>query len=433
MKSGIIHISSEDGRKRADVFPASGGIMIKGKEIILGVTGGIAAYKAVELLRLLTKAGADVHVIMTKGAMEFVAPLTFQTLSMNPVSTSLFNLISEREIGHISLADRADLFIIAPATANVIGKLAGGIADDMLTTTVMATKAPVLIAPAMNVNMYQNPMYLENEAKLKGCGYHFVEPATGLLACGWEGEGKLQEPPVIFEEAVALLTPKDLSGEHLVVTAGPTREELDPVRFLSNHSSGKMGYAIARAAWRRGAAVTLVSGPTCLDPPWGVETVAVVNAEEMRAAVLARVRSSSIIIKAAAVADYRPAHRAAEKIKKTEDPLSLELVKNSDILGELGGMKGKRVLVGFAAETGCLLENAAKKLVEKNLDMVVANDVSQAGAGFNVETNIASFLFRDGRKEDLPIMGKGELADVILDRVVEMRGKGKGTGSGDRG
>ncbi len=397
--------------------------MLKGKEIVLGVTGGIAAYKAVELLRLLTKAGANVHVIMTKGATEFVTPLTFQTLSMNPVSTSLFNLISEREIGHISLADRADLFIIAPATANCIGKLAAGIADDMLTTTVMATKAPVLIAPAMNVNMYQNRVYRENEAKLKEHGYLFVEPASGLLACGWEGEGKLQEPGVIFEETVAALTPKDLAGERLLVTAGPTREDIDPIRFLSNHSSGKMGYAIARAGWRRGAAVTLVTGPTCLDAPRGVETIAVESAEEMRTAVLDRAGSSSIIIKAAAVADYRPARRAAEKIKKTEDALVLELVRNPDILGELGNMKGERVLVGFAAETGSLLENAAKKLAEKNLDLVVANDVSQAGAGFNVDTNIARLCFRDGRVEELPLMGKGELADLILDRVAELRKK----------
>ncbi len=397
--------------------------MLKGKEIVLGVTGGIAAYKAVELLRLLTKAGANVHVIMTKGATEFVTPLTFQTLSMNPVATSIFNLLSEREIGHISLADRADLFIIAPATANVIGKLAAGIADDMLTTTVMATKAPVLIAPAMNVNMYQNPIYRENEVKLKDHGYLFVEPASGMLACGWEGEGKLQEPQVIFEEAVAALTPKDLAGEHLLVTAGPTREEIDPVRFLSNHSSGKMGYAIAKKAWRRGATVTLVTGPTCLDAPRGVETVAVESAEEMREAVLARVRSSSIIIKAAAVADYRPASRSVEKIKKTDAPLALELVRNPDILGELGTIKGERILVGFAAETGTLLENAVKKLAEKNLDMVVANDVSQAGAGFNVDTNIAKLLFRDGRMEDLPLMRKDELADLILDRVAALRKK----------
>ena len=395
--------------------------MLKGKEIILGVTGGIAAYKAVEVLRLLTKAGANVHVIMTKGAQEFVTPLTFQTLSMNPVSTSLFNLISEREIGHISLADRADLFIIAPATANVIGKLAGGIADDMLTTTVMATKAPVLLAPAMNVNMYENPIYKESEAKLKGHGYLFVEPARGMLACGWEGEGKLQEPRVIFEAAVAALAPKDLAGERVLVTAGPTREELDPVRFLSNHSSGKMGYAIARAASRRGAQVVLVSGPTGLREPWGVETVSVESASEMREAVLARFAESSIIIKAAAVADYRPEMRAAEKIKKKGDSVTLDLVKNPDILGELGQLKGDRLLVGFAAETENLMENATRKLAEKNLDLIVANDVSQQGAGFNVETNIARLLFRDGRHEDLPLMSKNALADVILDRVLGMR------------
>jgi phosphopantothenoylcysteine decarboxylase / phosphopantothenate---cysteine ligase len=397
--------------------------MLKGKEIVLGVTGGIAAYKAVELLRLLTKAGANVHVIMTRGAMEFVTPLTFQTLSMNTVSTSIFNLISEREIGHISLADRADLFIIAPATANIIGKLAGGIADDMLSTTVMATKAPVLIAPAMNVNMYQNSIYKENEAKLKRHGYLFVEPVKGLLACGWEGEGKLQEPQVIFEQAVSALTLKDLAGEHILVTAGPTREELDPVRFLSNHSSGKMGYAIARAARRRGADVVLVTGPTSLDAPWGVETVAVESAEQMREAVLGRAATSTIIIKAAAVADYRPQQRAAEKIKKTDAPVLLELVKNPDILGELGSIKGGKLLVGFAAETGSLLENAAKKLAEKNLDLVVANDISQEGAGFNVDTNIVKLLFHDGRTEELPLMGKDELADVILDRVAAMRKK----------
>jgi phosphopantothenoylcysteine decarboxylase/phosphopantothenate--cysteine ligase len=406
--------------------------MLKGKEIILGVTGGIAAYKAVELLRLLTKAGANVHVIMTRGATEFVTPLTFQTLSMNPVSTSLFNLISEREIGHISLADRADLFIIAPATANVIGKLAAGIADDMLTTTVMATRAPVLIAPAMNVNMYQNQIYRENEAKLKEHGYVFADPATGLLACGWEGEGKLQEPQIIFEEAVAVLTPKDLAGERVLVTAGPTREELDPVRFLSNHSSGKMGYALAKAARRRGAEVVLVTGPTCLAPPWGVDTVSVESAVEMREAVMARAGRCTVIIKAAAVADYRPVVRAAEKIKKTDAPLTLELVKNPDILGELGMLAGRRVLVGFAAETGSLLENAARKLAEKNLDMVVANDVGQAGAGFNVDTNIARLIFRDGRAEDLPLMVKGEMADRILDRVADLRRK-QGSRNEDRG
>jgi phosphopantothenoylcysteine decarboxylase/phosphopantothenate--cysteine ligase len=395
--------------------------MLKGKTVVLGVTGGIAAYKAVELLRLLTKAGANVHVIMTKGAMEFVTPLTFQTLSMNPVSTSLFNLLSEREIGHITLADRADLIIIAPATANIVGKLANGIADDMLTTTVMASKAPLLIAPAMNVNMYQNPAYKENEAKLKGCGVLFVEPARGLLACGWEGEGKLQEPRVIFEEALTALAPKDLAGEKVLVTAGPTREEIDPVRFISNYSSGKMGYAIARAARRRGAEVTLVSGPTSLDEPYGVAVAQVVSACEMREAVVAKALGSTIIIKAAAVADYRPALRADVKIKKTKAPKTLELIRNSDILEELGKSKGERLLVGFAAETSDLLQNAGKKLAVKNLDMVVANDVSQAGAGFDVDTNIVKLLFKGGRVEELPIMGKEALAEIILDRVVEMK------------
>jgi phosphopantothenoylcysteine decarboxylase/phosphopantothenate--cysteine ligase len=402
--------------------------MLKGKEIILGVTGGIAAYKAVELLRLLTKAGAGVHVIMTGAATEFVTPLTFQTLSMNPVSTSLFNLISEREIGHISLADRADLFIIAPATANVIGKLASGIADDMLTTTVMATKAPVLIAPAMNVNMYQNPLYRENEAKLKRHGFLFVEPASGMLACGWEGEGKLQETQVIFEEALAALSKKDLAGENILVTAGPTREELDPVRYISNHSSGKMGYAIAGAARRRGARVMLVTGPTCLAEPYGVETVQVTTALDMRLAIMDRLEESTMVIKAAAVADYRPARRAALKIKKSAGSHTLELEKNPDILGELGEMKGKRLLVGFAAETDDLVGNAGKKLAEKNLDMVVANDISLEGAGFNVDTNIVKLLFRDGTVEDLPLMGKQALADIILDRVMGLK-----TGTEERG
>jgi phosphopantothenoylcysteine decarboxylase / phosphopantothenate---cysteine ligase len=394
---------------------------MKGKEIVLGVTGGIAAYKAVELLRLLTKAGANVHVIMTRGAQEFVTPLTFQTLSMNPVSTSLFNLLSEREIGHITLADRADLLIIAPATANIVGKLANGIADDMLTTTAMATRAPILIAPAMNVNMYQNPAYRDNEAKLRARGVLFVEPVRGALACGWEGEGKLQEPELIFEEARTALACKDLAGERVLVTAGPTREEIDPVRFISNRSSGKMGYAIARAARRRGAEVTLVSGPTGLDKPLGVTMVSVGSACEMREAVIAQAEKSTIVIKAAAVADYRPAARAGMKIKKGSAPEILELVRNPDILEELGKVKGERFLVGFAAETDNLLKNARKKLKAKNLDMLVANDVSQAGAGFDGDTNIVKLLFRNGEMEKLPLMAKDGLADVILDRILVMK------------
>lgn len=398
--------------------------MLNGKQIVLGVTGGIAVYKAVELVRLLTKAGADVHVIMTRSATEFVGPLTFQTLTSNPVHTEIFNLIAEREIGHIALADRADLFIIAPATANVIGKIAGGIADDMLTTTVMATRAPVLIAPAMNVNMCTNPIYRENEEKLRRHGYRFVSPVKGMLACGWEGEGKLQDPAIIMEEAVRALTRQDLAGERVLVTAGPTLEEIDPVRYISNHSSGKMGYAIARAARRRGAEVALVSGPTCLDDPWGIDTVRVCSAAEMRDAVLERVAASTIIVKAAAVADYRPRSRAAGKIKKTADALVLELEKNPDILAEVGGIKGDRVLVGFAAETGELVENARKKLTGKNLDLVVANDIGQPGAGFHGDTNIARLLHRDGRVEELPLMGKDEMAAIILDRAAVLRKRG---------
>ena len=404
----------------------SGGNMLKGKEIVLGVTGGIAAYKALELLRLLTKGGAAVHVVMTKSAQEFVTPLTFQTLSMNPVHTELFNLIAEQQIGHISLADRADLFIIAPATANIIGKLAAGIADDLLTTTVMATKAPILIAPAMNVNMYQNQLYRENEEKLRRHGYHFVEPVKGLLACGWEGEGKLQDPSNIYAAAQALLSPQDLAGEQVLVTAGPTREELDPVRFISNYSSGKMGYALATAARRRRATVTLVSGPTCLQEPWGVETIQVSSAQEMREVVLSKAAVSTVIIKSAAVADFRPKKRADIKIKKTNHPPAIELEKNPDILAELGKMKNKQFLIGFAAETTNLVENARQKLQEKNLDMVVANDVGQAGAGFHVDTNIVKLLFRDRRMEELPLLGKDEVADIILDRVVAIRNESAG-------
>ncbi|WP_224981827.1 bifunctional phosphopantothenoylcysteine decarboxylase/phosphopantothenate--cysteine ligase CoaBC [Geomonas agri] len=400
--------------------------MLKGKEIVLGVTGGIAVYKAVELLRLLVKAGANVHVVMTKSATEFVTPLTFQTLSRNPVHLELFNLISEEKIGHIALADRADLYIIAPATANCIGKLANGIADDLLTTTVMATRAPVLIAPAMNVNMYRNSIYRENEARLKAHGYLFVAPACGMLACGYEGEGKLQAPEVIFEEAVAALTPKRLAGERILVTAGPTLEEIDPVRYISNHSSGKMGYAIARQARLRGAQVTLVTGPSCLVPPLGVEVIKVQSAQEMRDAVQGCLPRIDVVIKAAAVADYRPKTRAGEKVKKSQESLSIELEKNPDILAELGASKGDRILVGFAAETQDLVRNAGAKLKAKNLDLVVANDVSQEGAGFNVDTNIAKLLFSDGRIEELPMMGKEELAGVILENVDTLRAEKRG-------
>jgi len=391
--------------------------MLKGKQIVLGVTGGIAAYKAVELLRLLTKAGADVHVIMTRSAQEFIAPLTFQTLSANPVHTELFNLIAEREIGHIALADRADLFVIAPATANFVGKIASGIADDMLTTTVMATKAPVLIAPAMNVNMYTNPVYRGNEDRLRSYGYQFVPPETGALACGWKGEGKLAAPESIFEAAAAALSPKDLRGQTIMITAGPTREEIDPVRFISNHSSGKMGYALAKAAQRRGARVILVSGPVSLPAPFGVELVYVDSARQMQSVVMDQVGECTAVIKAAAVADYCSRERSGEKIKKKDEELSLELVKTPDILAGLGRLDKRPFLVGFAAETGNLDEFAARKLKEKNADLIVANDVSQSDAGFNVDTNRARLLFRDGRVLEYPLMSKDALATVILDHM----------------
>ena len=391
--------------------------MLGNKKIILGVCGGIAAYKAIELLRLLTKAGAEVHIIMTRAAQEFVAPLTFQTLSSNPVHTELFNLTAEREIGHISLADRADLFIVAPATANVIGKIAAGIADDMLTTTVMATKAPVLLAPAMNVNMFTNPIYQENEEKLRRLGYLFEAPVSGTLACGWEGAGKLASPGAIFESAVAALTEKDLSGRKIMVTAGPTREEIDPVRYISNHSSGKMGYALACEARRRGAQVLLISGPTALAVPDGVKVVKVTSAAEMQAEVMARVGDYDVVIKAAAVADYRPLARNDSKIKKKTDSMTIELVKNPDILAGLGSLEQRPFLVGFAAETGALSENAVKKLHEKNLDMIVANDVSQPDAGFNVDTNRALLFFKDGSSSDCGLMSKCQLAGTILDHV----------------
>lgn len=390
---------------------------LAGKTVVLGVTGGIAVYKAVELLRLLTKAGASVHVIMTKAATEFVTPLTFQTLSANPVHTELFNLIQEQEIGHISLADRADLFLIAPATANLVGKLANGIADDLLTTTVMATKAPVLLAPAMNVNMYKNPLYQENEARLRRHGYFFADAESGSLACGWSGSGRLARPERIFDEACAVLASHDLADETVLITAGPTREELDPVRYISNHSSGRMGYALARAARHRGAKVLLVSGPTCLEPPPGVDLCAVESARQMREAVLTRIADCTVVIKAAAVADYRPTGRSAEKLKKSGEQLTLELEKNPDILAELGQLEKRPLLVGFAAETTELQAHAAAKLAAKNLDMIVANDVSQEGAGFNVVTNIARLLYRDGRVEPLELMSKDQLADLILDRI----------------
>lgn len=395
--------------------------MLQGKCIVLGVCGGIAAYKAAELLRLLVKSGAETHVVMTRSAQEFITPLSLQTLSGNPVHTELFNLIQEQEIGHISLADRADLVLIAPATANLVGKVANGISDDLLTTTIMASRAKVLFAPAMNSNMWSNPIYQQNQTKLETLGYHFIEPAYGDLACGWQGQGKLPDPQVIFNAAQTLLSSNELTGKTVLVTAGPTREELDPVRFLSNYSSGKMGYAIARAARNRGARVILISGPVNLSEPTGVETIHVGSALEMYQAVMEKAGQADVIIKAAAVADFRPVRRGEQKTKKgSVESMTVELQRNPDILAELGRRKGNRVLVGFAAETEELVKHAREKLTGKNLDVIVANDVTQEGAGFDGDTNIVRLLTADGKIEELPQMSKDMVAEVLLDRITTL-------------
>jgi phosphopantothenoylcysteine decarboxylase / phosphopantothenate---cysteine ligase len=392
------------------------------KTVVLGVTGGIACYKAVELTRLLVKDGCRVQVVMTHGAMEFITPLTFQTLSGQPVASETFNLTQESEIGHINIADCADLFVIAPATANIIGKIAAGIADDLLTTVLMATRAPVLIAPAMNIQMYANPILQENLRKLRRVGYYLMEPAEGYLACGYEGKGRLPEPETILEEVRALLRKKDLGGEKMLITAGPSREPLDPVRYISNRSSGKMGYAMARAALRRGAEVALVSGPTGIEPPTGVRLIPVITAAEMRAAVLNEFATCTTVIMAAAVADYRPIGAANKKMKRETGLLELRLEPNPDILKELGAMKDGKFLVGFAAETEELTANAKKKLNAKNLDMIIANDVTLEGSGFDGDTNIATILDRSGAARSLPLMTKDELADEIFDHMLALRG-----------
>jgi phosphopantothenoylcysteine decarboxylase/phosphopantothenate--cysteine ligase len=395
--------------------------MLKGKKIVLGVTGGIAAYKAAELVRELVRAGAKVHVVMTQSAQAFVTPLTFQTLSGNPAITGLFNLIEESEIGHISLADRAEVLVIAPATANIIGKIAAGIADDMLTTIVMATKAPVLLAPAMNVHMWENAICQENIQKLRSRGYHFIDPESGELACGYEGTGRLAEVSAIVEEIRTILSPKDLAQETVLITAGPTEEPIDPVRFITNRSSGKMGFALARIARRRGAEVILISGPTALPAPPNIKFISVHSAAQMREAVLANLENASILLMAAAVSDYRPRQMSPGKIKKSEMDMMLMLERNPDILSEAGKRKDHRILVGFAAETENLLQNAQSKLIEKNLDLIVANDVTLPGAGFKVDTNIVKFLDRSGKVEELPLMTKEELAERILDRVPQLK------------
>ena len=392
--------------------------MLTGSKIVLGVTGGIAAYKAAGLTRLLVKQGAAVKVIMTAHAREFIAPLTLQTLSGHPAYTEMFAPWQEAGLAHISLADYADILVVAPATANVIGKIALGLADDLLTTTVMATKAPVLLCPAMNANMLAQASVQENMEKLAARGYFLLAPAYGDLACQAEGAGRLPEIEAIVEEIETILTVKDLTGEKILVTAGPTREPLDPVRFITNYSSGKMGYALAIIAKRRGAEVTLVSGPVHLPFPKGLKCIGVSTGAEMRDAVLEYYQQATVVIKAAAVADYRPAVCAENKIKKRDDTLLLTLERNPDIIAELGKNKGNRLLIGFAMESENLVENAVSKMMEKNMDYIVANLVTQEGAGFQCDTNVVTIIGRDGAIEKLPLMDKMQVAHKILDKII---------------
>jgi phosphopantothenoylcysteine decarboxylase/phosphopantothenate--cysteine ligase len=392
-------------------------IMMKGKKILLAVTGGIAAYKSAELIRLFIKNDAQVKVLMTKNAQEFITPLTLQTLSSHPVYRETFSLIKDFDIAHIALAQEADILVIAPATANIIGKIAAGLADDLLTTVVMATKAPVLICPSMNTNMYENAIVRENIQKLTFRGYHMMKADSGELACKSEGVGRLPELSDIVEEVKSILTEKDLVGETVLVTAGPTREPLDPVRFITNYSSGKMGYALASRARRRGASVILISGPTVLSVPRGVTYVPVSTAVEMRHAVMKNLKQSTIVIKSAAVADYRPSVCADAKIKKKDGPWTLYLERNPDIIAEIGKKKKERILIGFAMESEDLIKNAKAKMLAKNMDLIVANDVKQKDAGFQSDTNIVKILDRDGGIEELPVMDKMDVADRILDRA----------------
>jgi len=391
---------------------------LEGKEIILGVTGSIAAYKAVEILRELTRRGAAVTVVMTESAQRFVTPLTFETLSRRPVLTDLFTLEVDKQIGHVASAGRADLVLVAPATANTIAKCAHGLADDFLSNIYLSSTCPVLLAPAMDLEMYAHPAVQENLSRLKGRGVSVVEPEYGELASGLIGRGRLAELSAILQAVEDLLHRQgDLRGETVLVTAGPTQEPLDPVRYISNRSSGRMGFAIAQAARDRGAHVMLVSGPTALPTPPGVTRTDVTTAEEMYHAVLDRLDETTILIMAAAVADYRPSSQAAQKIKKRE-AMTVELVRNPDILAEAGRRKRSQILVGFAAETEELIQNAREKLAKKNLDLIVANDIR---VGFGGETNRVTILDRQGSVEELPELTKREAAHRILDRVVALR------------
>ena len=395
---------------------------LTGKKVVLGVTGGIAAYKSAEVVSRLRHIGASVHVIMTENATRFVSPLTFQTLSANPVVTDTFAAPEYWNVEHVALAKLADVFVIAPATANILAKMAVGIADDMLSTTVLATKAPILAAPAMNTGMWTAEATRKNVEILRNRGVSFIGPDTGILACGDEGAGRMSEPSEIVSRIEAVLSKKtDMNGLNVLITAGATRERLDPVRFLTNDSSGKMGFALAEAARDRGADVTLVKGSTTAPLPTGIPVKEIESATDLLQVMQKEAPSKDIVIQAAAVADYRPANRSETKIKKKAgEPMIIAMEENPDIAKTIGKAKNSgQIFVGFAAETDHLLEHAAAKLSAKNLDMIVANDVTKAGAGFNTDTNIATLITRN-KTEDLPLMSKRMLADVILDRILKM-------------
>ncbi len=394
--------------------------MLEGKRILLGVSGSIAAYKAVELLRKLTEQGVEVRVSMTKHATHFVSPLTFDSLSGRSVLIDDFAVREHTAIGHIEITDDLDAALIVPATANIIGKIACGIADDALTSAIVALACPLIIAPAMNDRMYRNPIVQRNIAKLKEMGVRFVEPETGNLACGTYGQGRLAETERIIGELSCLFLPQDLAGRTVLVTAGPTREPIDAARFISNASTGKMGYAVAAAAKERGAAVVLVSGPTQIDPPAGVKIIPVMTAEEMHAAVMKQFPHCDVVIMAAAVSDFKTSQVSNNKIKKDEAPDLLKLVRTTDILKELGKSADNCVLVGFAAETDNIERNAMQKMKDKNLDMVVVNDLFQSGSGFAVDTNAVTIIEQSGRRQQVPTMPKSEVARIILSSVVEI-------------
>lgn len=395
--------------------------MLRGKTVVLGVTGSIAAYKIANLASMLVKVKADVHVIMTKNATNFINPITFETLTGNKCLVDTFDRNFQFNVEHVALAKRADVFMIAPASANVIGKIANGIADDMLTTTVMATKAPVLIAPAMNTNMFENAIVQDNLKKLEHYGMQVISPSVGYLACGDTGAGKLPSEEILFAHIQKEIRyEKDLIGKKVLVTAGPTTEAIDPVRYISNHSTGKMGYAIAKCAMERGADVTLITGKTALEPPMFVKVVSVVSANDMFEAVKQYYTKADFIIKAAAVADYTPVQVATDKIKKKDDEMSIELKRTTDILEYIGREKSaEQVVCGFAMETKNLVENAAKKLEKKHVDMIVANNLKVAGAGFGTDTNVVTLIKKDETKE-MPILSKTEVAKIILDEMIQI-------------